>query len=177
VSFVVIASSCPFDSAGLLKGDLGGIPFAELVPGPVVSKTVALAIWSKERRELDAEDGLEFLRLRAGKGGLPCSPELVDPGPPAPFVPPTAFLPGLMLRTRSFPAPPFPLLPGPALAFFKTLITLSFSNCSSAFFIVCAALLACNDWRISGDVTCPGRTVPPGIFGDETRGLGITGGV
>jgi hypothetical protein len=163
VSFVVIASSsCPFDCAGLAKGDLGGNPFAGLM---VVGKTVALAIWSKDRRELEVEDGLEFFRLRAGKGGLPCSPELVDPGPPAPFVPPPpiAFLPGLMLRTRSFPA----------LAFFKTLMTLSFSNCSSAFFIVCAALLACNDWRISGDVTCPGRKAPP----DGTRGLGITGGV
>ena len=82
-------------------------------------KTVALAIWSKDRPELEVEDGFEFFRLRAGKGGFPCSPELVDPGPSAPFVPPIAFILGLVLLTHSFPAPPLPLIPGPALAFFK----------------------------------------------------------
>jgi hypothetical protein len=153
VSFVVINLSCSFDCAGLPKGDLGGIPFAGLVP-----LVGALAIWSKDPHELEVECRLEFSRLRAGKGGLPCSTELADPSPATPFVSPTAFLLGLMLRNRSFPAPPFPLLPGPALAFFKTFMTLFFSNCSSALFIVCATILARNDWRINGDVTWPGRT-------------------
>jgi hypothetical protein len=150
VSFVVIALSYSFDCAGLPKGDLGSIPFAGLVP-----LVGALVIWSKDPHELEVEDGLKFSRLRADKGGLPCSPELADPSPATPFVSPTAFLPGPMLRTRSFPAP---LLPDSELAFFKTPMTLSFSNCSSALFIVCATILACNDWRISGDVTWPGRT-------------------
>jgi hypothetical protein len=118
VSFVVIALSCSFDCTGLPKGDLDGIPFAGLVP-----LVGALAIWSKDPHELEVEDGLEFPRQRAGKGGLPCSPEFADPSPATPFLSPTAFLPGLMLQTRSFPAQPFPLLPSPALAFFKTLIS------------------------------------------------------
>jgi hypothetical protein len=32
----------------------------------------------------------------------------------------------------------------------------SSTSCSSAFLIVYANLLACNDWRIGGEVTCPG---------------------
>jgi hypothetical protein len=73
-------------------------------------ETVALAIWSKDRR--DVEDRLEFFS-RASNGGLPCLSELVDPGPP--------FLQfSFLLRlTIPLPAPPFPLLPGPVLAVFK----------------------------------------------------------
>lgn len=68
------------------------------VPGPVAGKIVALVIWSKDGRKMDVEDGLEFFCLRAGKGGLPCSSELVDP---APFITPAAFLPGLLIRSSS----------------------------------------------------------------------------
>jgi hypothetical protein len=32
MSFIVIASSDPFDCAGLLKGDLDGVPFSGLIP-------------------------------------------------------------------------------------------------------------------------------------------------
>jgi hypothetical protein len=42
-----------------------GIYFAGPVAGPVTGETVALTIWSKERRELGVEDGLEFFRLQA----------------------------------------------------------------------------------------------------------------
>ena len=43
----------------------GGILFAGSISGPVTGETVVLVIWSKERRELGVEDGLESFRLQA----------------------------------------------------------------------------------------------------------------
>jgi hypothetical protein len=73
--------------------------------------------------------GYEFSHFRANK---------VNPGPLAPFVPPTAFLPGLALKpTISCSTIPIITRPGTS-----HLITISFPNCSQVLFFVSAALLA-----------------------------------
>jgi len=60
---------------------------------------------------------------------------------------PNSFHPRTGTPNPFFPRTTTPTNTWASTSLLQTLMTLSFSNCSSAFFIVCAALLACNDWR------------------------------
>lgn len=100
--------------------------------------TDALATCSSDRLELaDEEDGFDFDVRRAGNGGTrPTSsfPELEPDALVLAWTDPFGIgFAGLVLRVRD------------ELAVLSTCNTLSFSSCSSAFFIVCATFDAWSD--------------------------------